>query len=62
MVSDGPTIIISLDCDCTREHCSSDDDLLYELVALNNQSDRELGIKLENNYTEACIWWNREGT
>lgn len=47
-------------CDCTREHCSSDDDLLYELVALNNQSDRELGIKLENNYTEACIWWNRE--
>ena len=54
-------IIVSIECDCTKEHCSDDDELLYELVALNNQSDPELGIELKNNYTEACIWWNREG-
>ena len=55
-------ITASLECDCTRENCSSDNDLLYELVALNNQSDLGLGITLQNNYTEDCIWWNREGT
>ena len=36
--------------------------LLYERIALNNQSDPELGLTLDPDYTEACIWYNRQGT
>ena len=35
--------------------------LLYEMIALNNQSDPELGLTLQGDYTEACIWYNRQG-
>ena len=66
-------IVSSSECDCQEERCVTSSkcdcegdkcdikDLLYEMIALNDQSDKQLNINLKNNYTEDCIWWNRDG-